>query len=92
MSIELLERIEEETEISSGDDEGLDHIICHCNLDKGWCGAEVEVIMGGAELNGEDCPECEALGLKYVTECPYGCSCTEDMRLMNCSAIEDDDD
>lgn len=92
MSTGLLERIDEDVETQVGDDDEYDHIVCHCDLEQGWCGAEVDVTIGGPPvLSGNDCPECSELALEFVDMCPFGCSCTPDMRMLNCTGDEEDE-
>ena len=92
MSMQQLERPEVVTEIETEDDDNYDHIVCHCNLEKGWCGAEVDVAIGGPPvLSGQDCLECSALGIQFVETCPSGCSCSPDMRMLNCAGEDEDE-
>jgi hypothetical protein len=93
MSTAMLERVDRDTETSSGNEDDLDHMICHCDLTKGWCGAEVEISIGEiGELSGNDCEECEVLALMFLFSCPRGCNCTEDMRMLHCAITEEDDE
>lgn len=94
MSTAMLERIEEaavvEAEIEEDDD--FNHTLCHCNLDKSWCGVSILVSIGEvADLGDKDCPTCSALALQYSQTCPSGCTCTSEMRYYNCVDGEEDE-
>ena len=88
MSTGLLERVDTEPKIAEGSD--LDHIVCHCDLTKGWCGAPIDghAIEGGSE---NPCPDCDALVLQHEEVCPHGCSCPASLRYWYCG-IDDMDD
>lgn len=85
MSTAMLDKVEAPVEASEAEpDEGFDHVVCHCDLTLGWCGAEVEVNIGTVELNGVDCPDCAAMALEYDERCPRGCDCLASERFWFC--------
>lgn len=93
MSTQLLERPDTTTapqlEVEEGSD--FDHIICHCDLTKGWCGAEVSGTLD-AEEAGVECPECEAISLQHEEVCPRGCDCLASERYWYCGIDDMSDD
>lgn len=92
MSTVLLERTDSavDTQPKAAESDDLDHVICHCDLTKGWCGAPVTDGLDETQV-GVDCPECEALLLEHEEVCPHGCSCPASMRYWYCG-IDDMDD
>jgi len=93
MSTAMLEHVETTTvALEAQPGEGQDHVVCHCDLTKGWCGAEIEVSIGTNELFGEDCPTCEAMSLEYDEVCPYGCACMSSERYWHCGIDDMNED
>ena len=93
MSTAVLEKVNEVVETEADDEEMVNHILCHCRIDRAWCGVELNVVIGEvADPDDEDCAECSAMALAYVDECPYGCNCTPNMRMLNCVGDEEDED
>lgn len=93
MSIQLLERPDIDARLETKLEEGADydHVVCHCDLTKAWCGEEVK---GGLDTDkvGADCPECEALCLEYEERCPNGCDCSASERYWYCGVDDMSDD
>lgn len=89
MSTAILERVEEVTQVD--DDKDLDHIVCHCDMSRGWCGVEL-----GFTIEAKDgvnpCPDCDAKILELVDKCPWGCDCTPEMRMLYCGLDPEEDE
>lgn len=91
MSTAMLERVEQETQVD--DEEDLDHIVCHCDLTKGWCGIDLGFAIEAKD--GENpCDDCTAKLLDLKDHCPWGCDCGPELRMLFCGpeAEEDEDE